>query len=524
MSNINMTKKIRKKWIKWVAIGLAVVIVVGGGITIYKASTAGNSAVSTTTFMQSAARSGNMDVTVSGTGTVSDASDYSLTSANAGTIISLPVKQGDTVTAGETIAQINDPASAQQVSQRQSSLQSAENTLAQAQANLNSLYIVAPVAGTVKSIVPSAGDSLATDKEVSNNLAVISTNNQMTVTVSVTSSQMSSVSVGTAVNVADNINNQTYSGKVTGVSSQGGSESATVTIYTDVPGVGDSVSVNSTGSPATLIGTGTLALADYVAIPNPGSGTITNVYVIDNQSVTKNENLFKLDGTSMENNITADEAAVTDAQNQLAAAQTAQSKDTITSPINGVIAQLDVSNGGSVTQGADIATIIDPDAMQTVVSVDESDISKVQAGQQANITVSSITGTTFTGEVAEVNPIGTSNNGVTDYNVTVTINNPAGVLIGMTTTANIITQSKDNTIVVPSSAVLEHFGSTGYVIEASKVINSSGTSVQLDNMNTFSLIQKYGTRVTIGLTNSTQDEITSGVSAGDKACYTDYSQ
>jgi HlyD family secretion protein len=231
--------------------------------------------------------------------------------------------------------------------------------------------------------------------------------------------------------------------------------------------------------------------------------------------VSKDQNLFKLDGTAVEDDIAANQSVVTTAQDQLTAAQTAEGKDIITSPVNGVIAELDVKNGDALTAGSAVATIIDPDAMQTVVSIDELDIAKVQLGQQANVTLDAITNKTFTGEVTQIDPIGTSTNGVSDFNVTITIDYPTGVMVGMTSNADIITKSKDNAVVVTANAIFDKAGNTGYVIDARKVFDSSGKSIQLNNMSMNELIKKYGTKVTIGLANVDQDEITDGLQAGD---------
>jgi HlyD family secretion protein len=493
----------KKKWMKWMAPVAAVAIVAGSIFAAQKVSAASKSAASTTTFVKTVAKNGNIDITVSGNGTVSDASNYSLTSPNAGTIDKLPVKQGDTVTAGQVIAHINNPSSAQSVSQQQSALQNAENNLEQSEESLHSLNVKAPAAGRVKSILVSSGDDLSQMSKSMGSLAVISTKGTMTVNIA-----GSKLSVGDGVTVTDSAKGQTYSGTVTSVTGQAG---AVVTVATDLPGVGDSVTVKKGTAE---VGNGMLALSDSVPVQSSGSGTISSVNASENQIVSKGQILFNLDSTLAENQIKAMQAAVSAAQSQLAAAKTAQGKDTITSPVKGVIAELDVKNGDSLSSGAAVATIINPNSMQTVVSVDELDISKVKLGQKANVTMNAASGKSFSGAVSQIDPIGTSSNGVTDYNVTVTIDNPTNVMVGMTTSADIITQSKSNTIIVPANAILEKSGNHGYVIDADKVFDTNGKSMKLDNISTRELVQKYGIQVTIGLSNVNEDEITSGISSG----------
>ena len=507
-----MEKKKRKKWI--IIVCTAAVVVIGGSLVTY-AVFAKSKSGSTTTFRKATAQNGSISTSVSGSGSVSDSSQLSLTAENAGTVDSLPVKQGDTVKAGQVIAHIKSDASLQSVQQKQNQLTSAQGDLAQAKQQLNSLNIKSPVAGKVKSLVASAGDSLSTIKPLGD-LVAISTSRSMTV--SFTSSQ--SVKSGQAVIVT--VSGKTYNGTISSASlgsqngqygQNGGNSSSTVAVIdSDDPAVGATATVTLNGA---AIGAGKLQLEKSVPISNTGNGTISHVDISENEMVGKNQTLFELSNDSIQQQITAKEAAVTSAQDALNDAKVSAAKDTITSPIDGIIAELDVKNGNSVASGSTVAVVIDPSTMQTVVSVDELDISKVKVGQKADVSLSAITGKTYSGTVAQVDPIGTLSNGVATYNVTVMIEKPADAKVGMTTNVNIITESKDNVVVVSANAVLMKSGTKGYVIPAANLFDSSGKSIQLNNTNTMQLIRQYGKEVTIGLATTDQDEIVSGVSNGD---------
>lgn len=503
----------KKKRTKIILMSSLAVVIVAGGIIGFTAFAKSGSSDSTTIFRQATAKSGNIQITVTGSGTVSDSTEYSLTAANSGTIDSLPVKQGDTVKAGQTIAHISDTNSAQAILQKQNALSSAQNALAQSQQNLNSLTMKSPVAGKVKSVIVSAGDDISTMKSLGS-LMVISTERSMSVSISSAQQQLKS---GDTVRVTDASTKTSYTGNVVGAGSSGGGQGysggTVVTIATDNPKVGDTVTVATTKG--AYVGTGTLSLTKSVAISPNGSGTVSSVYVSENQMVSKNDSLLKLDGSSVESDIQMKQNSVTEAQKDLADAQAAAKKDTITSPVNGIIAELDVKNGASVTSGTTVAAIINPDSMQTVVSVDELDISKVQVGQKANIILDAISGKTFSGSVVQVDPIGTASNGVTTYSVTVTIDQPTGIKVGMNTNVSIITQSKDNVVVLPVNAILNKRGSTAYVLSADSLFDGSGKSIQLKNANTYELLQKYGKQITIGLANTDSVEITNGLSDGD---------
>lgn len=505
-----MIKKKTKKIIIASAVSIAVV---GGGIAGVLVFARSDSATTTTTFKTVKVSKGDISTSISGSGTVSDSTMVTLTAANAGTIDSVSVKQGDTVTAGQVIAHVTDTNSDQTVTQKKSALASAESALAQAKESLSDLFIKAPIAGRVKSIQASAGDDLSTIKSLGD-LAVISTSRSMKVSFN----SSASLPLGASVKVVDG--KSSITGTVTSVSGGGQGNSAqgsssgsiVVTIPTDNWGVGDTVSIYYNGK---LVGTGSLELVSYKSISGNGSGKITNVYVKENQMVSKNTKLFKLDSTSAENEISQKEQEVETAKQELEEAEKNAEKNTITSTVDGVVAELDVKSGDSVSAGSTIAVIYDPDDMQTVISVDELDISSVEVGQKANITLDAVSDKTFSGTVTEVNPIGSSSNGVATYDVTISIEDPEGIKIGMTTNAEIITESKEDTIVVSSNAVLNKSGNSAYVLLAANLVDSNGNSVQLNNVTTKDLIQKYGRKVTTGIATTDKVEIVSGLSEGD---------
>ena len=87
------------------------------------------------------------------------------------------------------------------------------------------------------------------------------------------------------------------------------------------------------------------------------------------------------------------------------------------------------------------------------MNVDELDVSKIQVGQEVDITVDAIEDVKYTGYVDYVSLIGTSTNGVTSYPVTIVINEPDNIIPGMNVSANIVVESKDDILTVPVSAV-----------------------------------------------------------------------
>lgn len=513
-------KWLSKKWAKPAILSGIALVIVAGSVIGYTAYASAGSVTSTTMFTKAKAQTGNISTSISGSGTVSSSGEYALTAASAGTVDTLNVKQGDSVTAGQVIAHVTSSADSQTLTQKQNALTTAQNNLAQANQNLESgQYIKSPTAGRVKSITVSAGDDLSVTKSVGS-LMVISTDGKMNVALSGNNLPASGSTVNVAattygggtVNVSGTITSASASGNA-GEGGSNGSGSVVAQIGRDDLPVGAVAVVTYQGQ---TIGSNKLTLDSSVAISNPGNGTVSKVNVSENSVVSKNSNLVTLNAASLQNAVTSAEQQVTNAQTDLANAQAQAAKATVTSPVDGVVATVSTGAGASVQNGGAIATILQSNKMQTVVTVDETDISKVKVGQKAQITLDAVAGKTFTGSVTAADVMGTASNGVTSFNVTVSIDNPTGILVGETTNVSLITQEKDNTIVLSSGAVLEKRGTSGYVLDASRLFDSSGKSVTLNDVSTSDLVRKYGKKVTIGLSTAKEVEIVSGLSAGDE--------
>lgn len=211
---------------------------------------------------------------------------------------------------------------------------------------------------------------------------------------------------------------------------------------------------------------------------------------------------------------TSDTSQLVQDQTDLNNKTAALAKETVTSPIDGVIVTMSFKNGDTVQSGKTIATVVDMKSLQIIAQVDELDISNVKNGQKATITFDALTGKTYTGTVSKVSQLGTTTNNVTNYAVNVAINNPTGIKIGMNGNANITVSNKDNVITLSLDSV-QTINGKKYVLTSipdttsKTTTKGSGSAMQTSNMQL----------VTTGLTNQTDVEIVSGLKAGT-AVYT----
>jgi len=234
--------------------------------------------------------------------------------------------------------------------------------------------------------------------------------------------------------------------------------------------------------------------------------------------------------------VAADQAAVTAAQNQVTNAQNALAEATLTSPITGTVASINLtvgqqvsgssgstgssgSSGGAGGTGAaagaggtdtgtgtgsstgtssstDQIVVISNGSYVVNASVDDTQVGEIKVGDQAVITPSSGTTTAF-GTVTSVALLASTSSTVPSYPVTIGVTgSPTGLYPGASASVQIIFKQIANALTIPASAL--HF--SGGKITVLKLVNGKQTSVT----------------VTTGQTQGGQIQILSGLAVGDQ--------
>ncbi|MEW5993349.1 MAG: efflux RND transporter periplasmic adaptor subunit [Candidatus Zixiibacteriota bacterium] len=141
-------------------------------------------------------------------------------------------------------------------------------------------------------------------------------------------------------------------------------------------------------------------------------------------------------------------------------------KAKIAAPMTGVVTFVDCEAGEiaaaqtAFTQGKTLMTISNLDVFEVEVEVDETEIAKVELGQEAKIEVDAFPDTVFTGQVVEigntaiVSGYGTQDQSI-DFRVKVIFNEPdVKIKPGMSATVDITTANREDVLSVPYSAVV----------------------------------------------------------------------
>lgn len=152
------------------------------------------------------------------------------------------------------------------------------------------------------------------------------------------------------------------------------------------------------------------------------------------------------------------EALVKQRDAQLAQAKVDLDRTAIRAPVDGVVISRNVDAGQTVAASLQAPTLFviaqNLTDMQVETSIDEAEIGRLRAGQEASFTVDSFPGRTFNGKVSQVRKAATVVQNVVTYIAVIATSNPELMLVpGMTANVRILTDSRENVLKVPNGAL-----------------------------------------------------------------------
>ena len=136
-------------------------------------------------------------------------------------------------------------------------------------------------------------------------------------------------------------------------------------------------------------------------------------------------------------------------------AYTNLSKAKVLAPVDGVVLSLDSEKGQRVSAGTTVATLADISQLQLKVNVAEVDIDQITLDQEAEITIDALPGKSFSGKVAQISPLSSSASGVVNYEVTILLDSTtlAGVRPDMTAVAKVANNKVVSGWLVPTNSI-----------------------------------------------------------------------
>jgi HlyD family secretion protein len=254
---------------------------------------------------------------------------------------------------------------------------------------------------------------------------------------------------------------------------------------------------------ANLINSHAQSLTNY-------SNTMDN-YLKNLLTIKNNINSYKDSISSYPIDIKNQELVVKQKENALLDARQKLDDYYIRAPFSGIITNITVSKGDMISGGT-VATLITKNKIAEI-SLNEIDAAPVKIGQRAILTFDALPGKTLEGKVYEISTVGKESQGVVSYTVKINFEDGAGdVKPGMSVTAKIITQTKNDVLLVPNQA-LKISGKTNYVLKA---LNVSKNDVK-KSIKGGIILNKEPQRVDVktGISNDEFTEITEGLNEGD---------
>ncbi len=171
--------------------------------------------------------------------------------------------------------------------------------------------------------------------------------------------------------------------------------------------------------------------------------------------VSRGDLLFELDETDAQLSLEEQELSLEQLKEDLAENVTTLEEDRLTSPISGTVIEMLVEEGNTVKSGEAFVRIMDATEMELTISVDELDISEVRTGMDAKITIDAFEDEEFEGTVKSIGIIGSISNGVTTYEVVVSMKGEGRIKPAMSATADIVIEETTDALLIPVEALVK---------------------------------------------------------------------
>ena len=448
--------------------GAVVVALAAGGFLLYRFLTKQDSASSE--IQTQPVQYGTIQSKVTGSGNAKAKESAAITLTAGGTVQEVFVSPGDTVTAGQPLYTIFSQEAQDQVTQAQTQVDNLNKEMSALLEDANNLTVRAPFAGkliNVKEFQP--------DQEVAKETAVATLVNDKKLKLSLYFSYAyeNQIRTGQSVQVSIPTVMGTYTGTVEKINkvrfiSPEGAVHFEVVIAFQNPGTltaGMDASATLTASDGSAIYPYENGKTEYYEtreiVTKAAGPVVSQGNLMDYADVSAGEALLTLGSSTINENIMSKQKEIDEAQKKLADAQKGLADFNAVSPIDGSVTSCTLTPGTEVKSGDTVVTISNTTNMVVDITVDDRNIAFVQPG--LTVELSDWNGNTFIGTVTAINMgAAESQNGMTNYPVTLTVDNQDGSLLaGMYLDYSFVASQSDDCMMVPMQSVKNIPGEDG---------------------------------------------------------------
>jgi len=205
-----------------------------------------------------------------------------------------------------------------------------------------------------------------------------------------------------------------------------------------------------------------------------------------------------VEGASEEDLVMA-QVAVDQARASLDLAQLQLEGATITAPFDGTVAFVGAEIDEQVAPGTPMIILLDTSGFYVEVSVDEIDVGQVELEQEVRITLDAYPDEELPGHVDYISPVATEDLGAVSYRVRVCFDHTSvPPLSGMTANISIVTEHREDVLLVPSRAISVDRDSGLFYVD--RLVDGEIERVEIE----------------IGIQDATYSEVLRGLEEGDQ--------
>lgn len=450
---------------KKIIIMILLVVVIVGGVSFYSFKNKSKFPVNAVNaFSRETAQvsKGNIKSSITGSGTIASSSTKKVASEVNADVLSVNVSVGDKVKKGDVLVELDKTDYQKNIRELNNKVSNLTETVNSYKEDIENLYVYAEKDGYVSNLTLEEGDS------VSKNSTIMKITNDeyyyLTCKFNYNSNLNIKVGDKAKVMLVDTFKyldaEVSYVSELKEISSTG-LPIQSVEMKIKNPGYtldGITVSVELYTGNLTILATEQVTITSdkSKAVKSKSSGTVKEIYIHNGDYIKAGSLVMILENDDLYDNLSDAKTNLSDAYEDLASEKENLDFYTITAPIDGIITDLNISEGDYVRSESTLLTLVNNDVIEFDIEVDELDINDIKVGQSVNVTIDAIDETAITpiiGFVTNISIEGNSMNSVTSYPVTVTLSGDDTIKMGMNCSAEIIIESKEDVLCVPVEAI-----------------------------------------------------------------------
>ena len=467
----NPRKKMSKKKKRIIRLLIVAAVVLVGVVLLVRFLKSGSEEESQV--VEDTVQYGSITSTVEGSGLTRAKDSKTITLTTAGTVTEVMVTEGQPVKAGDPLYSIDSPTASTAVKKAKSDVEGYQKQISALQKDIAGLNLAAGYSGKLTDVVTlNPGDTISKGTKV----ATLSDDTRFRLKQYYSYAYKGEITAGQAVSVSIPALMTTLTGKVEAVH-----------MVTRITPEGSKlfeadILINNPGTlTADMVASGILTVNGETVYPYESAkleyyrtgdlkstvdGTVISSSLLNYLQVSAGQVLLRINGDDTESQMFSLEQSLAEAQKTLDTAQENLDNCSATAPIDGTVIGLALVTGDEVAANTAVITIANTSTILIDATVDERNISYVQAGMPVDIT--DWNGNTYAGTVETVSLSSKVNNGVASYPMVISVDNSDGSLMnGSNVNYSMVASQNDNCLVLPIQSVKYvqmDDGSTGTVV------------------------------------------------------------